>query len=81
MCINPVDLEDLDSLVSSSHLPLAFFLPSLVHGYLVHEERDLMETSHLSLNMLRSLIHCIMTDCGFLYLFSSVAGGSVSDNH
>lgn len=67
MWINPVDLEDLDSLVSSSSLTLTFFLHSLVHGFLVHEERDLMETSNLNLNMLRSLTHCIMSDIGFLY--------------
>jgi hypothetical protein len=37
-----------------------------------------METSHLVLNVPRSLTLCIMTGCGSLYLFTSAVGRSFS---
>ena len=35
-----------------------------------------METFHLGLSVPRSLILCIMSGCGSLYLFQTAAGGS-----
>jgi len=39
-----------------------------------------METAHLGLNVLRSLILCISSGCGPWYLFPSAAGGCFSDD-
>jgi hypothetical protein len=47
MSFDPIDLEDLVSLISSMPQNLILFLPPLLKGSLSPQERDLMETSHL----------------------------------
>lgn len=80
MCFNHVDL--------GAHLPLVSFISygsytlfiSLLQDSLSPEERKLMETFHLGLSVPRSLTLCVLSSYGSLYLFSSAAEGSVSDN-
>ena len=73
-----VELEGLVSLVTpSGSYTLSAYSAS---GSLNTVERDLMETSHLGLSVLRYLTLCIMSGCGSLYLFPSAAGGSFSED-
>lgn len=46
---------------------LTIFPHPLLQGYLSSEERDLMETSHLGLNVLRSLTLYALYGCGCIY--------------
>lgn len=58
----------------------SYTLSPFLQGSLSLEERDLMETSCLGPSVPRSLTLCIMSDCGSLYLSTSVAGVSFSDD-
>lgn len=72
-------LEGLVSLVCS--IPsVTIFLHHFVKGSLSPDGKVLMETSHLGLIVLRSFIHFTLSNCGFLYLFLSSAGGSFSED-
>jgi hypothetical protein len=44
------------------------------------ERGDLLETSHLGLSVLKSLILLTLSSCGSLYSFPSAAGGGFSDD-
>jgi hypothetical protein len=73
-----VSIKSLDSLVSSipSGSDTLFTYSSMVS--LSHGNRDLIQTSHLGLSILRSpSVHCLSV--GFVCLFPP-AGGSCSDN-
>ena len=59
----------------SSYSSCLLFLESLVSP----EGRDLVKTSCLRLSIPRSLTLCIMSTCGFLYLFPCTAGRSYFD--
>jgi hypothetical protein len=52
--------------------------PSLLQGSLNPEKRNLMEIPCLVLNVPRNLTLCIMSACGFMYVFLAAAGGSFS---
>ena len=63
----------------------SFFLQDtlLLHlllEFLSSERCDLINTYHLQLSVPRSVTFCIMSDCGSLILFSSLVGGSFSDD-
>lgn len=44
-CIDPIDLENLNFMVSSIPCALTFFLPALLRRFLSSERMDLMKTS------------------------------------
>lgn len=62
--------------------PLAIinFLSPLLQCSLNPERWGLMKTPHLGLNILRSLILCILPSCWSLYLVPSTAEGCFSDH-
>lgn len=68
-----VDLEGLAYLVFSSSSGSTLFPLPLLAGSLSPEGRDLMEASHLGLNVVpRSITLCIISSCRPLYLSSSI---------
>jgi hypothetical protein len=76
VCFAHVYLEGLVFfLVPPSILDPILFLPLLMQGSLSSEGRDLIETSHLGLNIPKG-VSC----CGSLYLFPFPAGGCFSDD-
>lgn len=76
MGLDHVDFQGLVSLVSSFTL----FLPPLKRATLSSEGRDSMEISCVGLSVPRSLTLYSMSVYMSQYLFSSVAGGNISDD-
>ena len=68
------------ALLVSSIVSDSYNLPLLLQDSLSSERRDLMEVFYLGPNVPRSLILCVISDCGSLYLLPSAAGGSLSVN-
>lgn len=71
---------DVSGLPQPPPLALIFFLPTLLSGSLNPKQRDLMEPSHLELDLSRSLFLCVMSGSGSLHLFLSAAGESFYDD-
>ena len=65
--------------VCSIPTDLTFFLPSLLQTSLSTKGRDLMETPHYGMNVLRCLAFYTLSNCGSLCLFPFAVGGSFSD--
>lgn len=63
-----------------SSLALIFFPFPLLQGSLNSEQRNLMESPHLRLSILRSLTLCIWSHWRSLYLFLSAGGGRFYDD-
>lgn len=74
------DIGGIVTLVSSTYSVSSLFLPPLGKGSLSFERRGLMKTSHLGLNVPRSLILSIVSVFEFRDLFPSAAEESSSDN-
>lgn len=79
LCINPVDLQVLVSVLSFIPCALVLFL-LLFQGSKNPDRKYLMEISYLWLFVPRSLILCIISGYESLYLFPSAAGESFSDD-
>lgn len=58
----------------SSSVALTVLPFLLLQGSLSPDRRDLMETCHIGSNVPSSPSLCIMSGCGFLYLFPSAGG-------
>lgn len=80
MSFAQVDLKDLIFLVSSFLSGPHTLSPSYSVGSLNPEGRALIQSSHLNLSVLKSLILYIMSGFGSLYLLLSAAGGSFSND-
>lgn len=78
-----VDLVGLDFLCPLSPVALiCFLLLFLLWGILSLEMRGSVDTFHLGLSILRSLIFYIISGCGSMYSFPAAAagGGNFSDD-
>ena len=69
MSFDHADVEGFVFLVSSVPSDSHIHSASLHQGSLKSERRDLVEKSHLGLNVPESLILCFVSDCESLYLF------------
>lgn len=58
---------------------LILFLSLLRPNFLIPEGRDFMEISYLELGIPKSLLPCVLSGCGSMYLFSYAAGRDFSD--
>lgn len=68
MCVDHVGLDNLVLLLSSIPLALVLSLPPILQGSLTPARRELMDPSHIELSVPRSLILCVVSGCGSLYL-------------
>lgn len=66
--------------VFSGSLAFTFILTSLLLDSLDSEERDLVETTHLGLNVPKTLTLCLISVSGSEHLFPYAAGRSFSDD-
>ena len=73
-------IQGLDPCRPGSLLAFRDCLPLLSRGWLISEEKDLMEISNLWLSVPRSFIHCTLTRNGSLYLFLYPAGQHFSND-
>lgn len=73
-------LEDTVSLESSTTSGSYNFLPPLQHSPQIPERRSLIKMPHLGLGVPGSLILCILSSCGSLCRFLSIAREVFSDD-